>query len=789
MPDKKRKNLRIVCLCGQRMKITPAMYGKAAKCVSCHQKFFLPDSGEISPGMGMLYLKDHKELLRRTGIFERGAPNTPEKENARQGKHFPTLDPSPEPEFDPSPILTPPKRTGAPASCDSAPELPAASVEMTADSNPGDISEDLPGDSCGSESADSPSPIRLREKKPFDILEPLRLLCSYQNALDELECQVLATEDSSAGTPAVDAYRRSLDAVWDRLRDMLKKAHESTQRQLTGIETEINRVMVAFRVGEINLAQYMKQTAQIRASREGLVRYAHHLVAWQRVEDPFLSGGLMDVDLDSFDAENFVLKLPPCPELPASQTLSELYTRELRDAMRTRAGIEVRLAEWKRIQAERSGSSVSDDITYKEFTAAHKRIDASLCFYRQRLQALLSDAGQDLDALHKYRRDVLERDRKGQIKNGSKDSLLKDIDNAESALLRVEAHIRKTLHANSAMEVPTPDIPSPGSVPTPGPSTFWSYEQAFYLTSIVFLLAGLFLLFLRGTNSVARLLLLFPMPIVLVQPSILFIRKTAARFVSATALFFLQAVVIALCLTMFFQIASPLPAKEFLLGLDAIGIVFMLGFFFSGAALGSVAVARKGYGPLRKLFTVLFCAFFISSVVFFSYPSLSASDPEAYSQSKTPGQGNALITPDPNEAQQATNAPEPVHNTETDSIGSEADTGSDNAVGDAVEGEDNSVSAILPDEHSVYFSLVGVVHKTGTPPRFRAAIQSSVGDQIALTLQLGDVITGEWKALEYHSDSKKLTITNGEKLLLLAAGDRVLIDDYVSETEGETSSE
>ena len=64
MPEASSTDLRLYCLCGQKMKITSNMFGKPGKCVACRQKIRIPSREELPAGTHTLYLKDHPEYLR-----------------------------------------------------------------------------------------------------------------------------------------------------------------------------------------------------------------------------------------------------------------------------------------------------------------------------------------------------------------------------------------------------------------------------------------------------------------------------------------------------------------------------------------------------------------------------------------------------------------------------------------------------------------------------------------------------------------------------------------------------
>ena len=79
MAGGRKLELRIYCICGQKMKVRDEMLGRPAKCVACRQKIRIPHADEIPPGAAELHLKDHPEFLRKPGPPRR-APDDAEKE-------------------------------------------------------------------------------------------------------------------------------------------------------------------------------------------------------------------------------------------------------------------------------------------------------------------------------------------------------------------------------------------------------------------------------------------------------------------------------------------------------------------------------------------------------------------------------------------------------------------------------------------------------------------------------------------------------------------------------------
>lgn len=57
--------LRIFCICGQKMRVSSTMFGRPGKCIACRQKIRIPRLDEIPPDASEIFLKDHPEFLRK----------------------------------------------------------------------------------------------------------------------------------------------------------------------------------------------------------------------------------------------------------------------------------------------------------------------------------------------------------------------------------------------------------------------------------------------------------------------------------------------------------------------------------------------------------------------------------------------------------------------------------------------------------------------------------------------------------------------------------------------------
>lgn len=65
MPGSETTELRIYCVCGQKMRVSEDMFGRPGKCVACRQKIRIPRLDEMPPNTTELYLKDHPQFLRK----------------------------------------------------------------------------------------------------------------------------------------------------------------------------------------------------------------------------------------------------------------------------------------------------------------------------------------------------------------------------------------------------------------------------------------------------------------------------------------------------------------------------------------------------------------------------------------------------------------------------------------------------------------------------------------------------------------------------------------------------
>ena len=75
MPEEQATPLRIYCRCGQKMRVSEAMFGRSAKCVACKLKIRIPKREDLPSDITELDIRDHPELVRDS---ERASQEAPE---------------------------------------------------------------------------------------------------------------------------------------------------------------------------------------------------------------------------------------------------------------------------------------------------------------------------------------------------------------------------------------------------------------------------------------------------------------------------------------------------------------------------------------------------------------------------------------------------------------------------------------------------------------------------------------------------------------------------------------
>jgi len=470
MPSSEAAQLRIYCVCGQKMKVSEDMFGRPGNCVACRQKIRIPRPEEIPANTTELYLKDHPEFLRKV-------------------KHRP---------------------------------IDESEVSPVADTDDG------------------------KQKKstaPFEVLEPLRLLCSLRakadrqlRALDEVKSK--RTEDDPNRAELI-GFRTRIRSLQADLEEELRQRLMETAIELASLQEKIAALSVTVRVGEIDFPEYQEQIDRLRKKRDHFERRQTNLRGWLAVDDPHLAGGHMDVALSQTPKSLPRVTLPLEPE--KSGPLLNTHVEELRDALDQRARAERKLSEARRMKTGAAMSERSIEECMAEADAERTRARAYVQFSRERLEQLAEDYASDMEGL-----DAQLDHARGRLKAGriTRDQF-NDIENrsrkSRSDLTKARSLVVRALNANTVEEVPRLRGTFVGRLAKPGQPSRTAAESWVAFVSAALMLGVLFLPIagestplslyrsLAAQDADAHWLVSFPMVTAILAALVSFIPHRAAR--------------------------------------------------------------------------------------------------------------------------------------------------------------------------------------------------------------------------------------------------------------------
>jgi len=774
MTEQKHNNLRIFCLCGQKMQVTPEMYGRPAKCVACHQKWFIPEKEEIPDSAPVLHLKEHPELLRKPGQLVRFHAERPSVSDDTSGSQKqPTPPPLAVGETDDSER----EPVGAELAMPKYHELAAEEATGATENE-----EEEPSPQC------KPAVVRRNSSKiPLDAFEPMRLLYGYHEELQKRRKALAAASDGETHIASLEKYEQALQRVKDRLHRALELEQRSTAKQLTVIEDEIARLNIALRVGDCAIDSFFSQTNDLRRSREALERHNHNLLAWREVNDPYMAGGVADVALESFDEDAFDVKIPTPLLADAEKPLFVSYGDELRDMLRMRSALERRKAEWARIGEEQGFPESAVNEGLAETEAALARNMARMRFCLARMEQLVVDCDNDLKALGAYKSDVVERADKGQMRDSARRETLEKIQRLEEDVIRMRALVRQALTANSPVEVPEATDTLVKRLRGTVGKNMLAVDTLLFAMAAVLFIAGLLMFAETTTQGTDWLAALSSCAVIAIAAASVVLEKDMRSLIIAllwVALLVLVAVFLyrRSALDDYLVMLSERDGAR-ILKFNLRGWLLVGGAVFVGVGTG---IACRNY--LRGHFSqelsgagiILFCAVFSAATVAAAHTvaprtvALKIEDGET--QEMENGTGGRRNTVDSGETARADGANANAARTHASNASSPRNEANPAGAGDmhedteefTGEAESADISATM-----IFFVMHGVVHGEGTEPRFRATLSFPDGRTESMALRLGDIIHDEWKAREYNQYTKKLTISNGERLLVLKAGESV----------------
>ena len=408
MPEGGTAQLRIYCICGQKMKFSSDLFGKPGKCVACRQKIRVPKAEDLPEGTSEIYLKDHPELIRR----------------------------APKPR-----LAARPKRV--------EPE-PAEGIEVIEDE--GGLAIAAPEKRASNA---LPGEDERISTVPLDTLEPLRNLLSVQYKLSR-QLKSLS-KASDADRLARDEIKRHLERL-KRLRvdldDQLRQVLMEVAIELTSTQEKIVQTGLTSRVGEMPYDEFHETIDRLRRRRDRLERRQHNLRGWLATADPHFAGGFIDLPLESIPKDNFTISMPV--ESDDAEALLTIHTAALRDALHRRSHADRKLREMDRMQGAGQDTARGFREARSDVRAERKVAGSRVSFQRKRLEQMKIDYDSDAEVIDAQLDLARGRLQVGELDRAGYDDYEDALRKSKTDLAKAKLVIDGALNAQHVDEVPNP---------------------------------------------------------------------------------------------------------------------------------------------------------------------------------------------------------------------------------------------------------------------------------------------------------------------------------------------
>ncbi len=384
--------LRIYCVCGQKMKVSESMFGLPGKCVACRQKIRIPFRHEVPPDTIEIHLKDHPELIRKARpqfapLRERIPGQAPAEEQAEV------------------PLGEPPGAAAPPV---------------------------------------------------LDILEPLRVLFSLEHKITRRLAALAAgeTQGVEADRNALDNDLERVRNARANLEETLRKRMMETSIELASTLERIAQAGLSARIGEMEFSAFRDTVDRLRHRREYLERLQQNLRAWLAVNDPHIAGGYANVSLDAIPSESVEVVLPPEPF--DSRSLFDIHIDGLREALLRRERAELRLSEVDRLKDEATMSPQVLADCRADSQAEKLRAEAEVTFRRRRLEQVSNDCATEVQTIQACLDHVQKRFESGAMDKARFNAAEQEMIRVQRDCARVHGLVARALMASTARDVPQP---------------------------------------------------------------------------------------------------------------------------------------------------------------------------------------------------------------------------------------------------------------------------------------------------------------------------------------------
>lgn len=235
MGEASSPELRLICICGQRMRISPSMYGKPGRCVACKQKIRIPNEDEIPTDTKVISLEEHPEFLRKSR-------RPKEEKRSEQAEVVLGKDAAEFPEEGASPNIF-----------------------------PLDVLETL----------------RALVSLEYRISHKLTVLQGSPSS-----------SESSYDERQLNRYLKRIQSVREELNNQLRETLTETEAELKSVLERLSQLSLNAKAGEIEFSNYRDQAEKLRRRRDILERRRVNLRAWLAVKTPYEAGGYVRLPMD-----------------------------------------------------------------------------------------------------------------------------------------------------------------------------------------------------------------------------------------------------------------------------------------------------------------------------------------------------------------------------------------------------------------------------------------------------------------------------------------------------------
>lgn len=720
MPKGKTVRLRIYCICGQKMKVSPSMYGRPGKCVACRQKIRIPREEEIPPNAREIHLRDHPEFLRR-------------------------------------------------------PPIPAGLT-------PVDLLEDIPSEPeslpLGTESPREIT-IPLDVLEPLRMLVSLEAkLRRQQEALEGVESNAKSgarrAAERAGQRARVKHARRELD---DFMRQQLMEA----AIELATVQEKLTEVGLGVRVGELEFPAYQSEVDELRRRRDRLERRQQNLRGWLAVQDPYMAGGYVDVTPEQALTDRR-LALPREPEWP--EGLLESYVRELRETLEKRERAERKVKESERLPAPKEVGGAPLPDARADAAASLKRIRAAVVYYTQRIEQLQNDYKSDLEAIESQLDLARGRLQVGEIDRNRFDQVEKDLLRAKMDLSKALDLAKRALLASGSGDVPSTrgSYLRRMTPPRPPADTGAGSASALGWMAAAALIASLFVPVIDADSPLrayARAAGIgSPEFGAVLGPGLAaLVALVAGFFPSRTVrgLAYSVATVIALAA------ALPLAAKGFPLLQPATGLWVFAAILLVTAGFVALWPFRSlRFAPVGALLVVAVLA---GAVVASNTSARPAAElgmgprPANATAAREPARDTGPDA-EPAESDEASDPDEPVSDPFDATPEVEfAPVPPPPPALIAAPGEPETPAPPALDPDSVQAELQGILSAPDRPARFSIALTVPGQPPRSQMYAVGETVFGDWKVREHNSYTQTVTLAGNDRILVLRRGEPVVLEE------------